>query len=103
MIVGHKETWKWVTLVVGMLFVSAVLMFTSASTFSNRVHEIKKITLDVQEATATNRALNCMNLIVDNDRTFDIPSYCMDPEVLPYYPGQICISLNLPAPCGIRS
>lgn len=35
-------------------------------------------------------AVNCMLVIVDNDREFQLPDYCERPEVIIYYPPEVC-------------
>ena len=35
-------------------------------------------------------AVECMQVVVDNDRTFDLPSYCRLEDVVFYYPPEVC-------------
>lgn len=45
-------------------------------------------------------AIDCLGLAVDNDRTFDLPDYCTRPEVLAFYPLEVCHVLGDPQGCG---
>lgn len=35
-------------------------------------------------------AVECMQVVVDNDRTFDLPNYCRREDVVFYYPPEVC-------------
>lgn len=48
-------------------------------------------------------SVDCLELIVDDDRTFAMPPYCVRDEVVPWYPPDVCPILGSPAGCGERS
>jgi hypothetical protein len=35
-------------------------------------------------------AVDCLSLMVDNDREFKMPDYCLNPNVVVYYPAPVC-------------
>jgi hypothetical protein len=35
-------------------------------------------------------SIDCLTLVVDDDRAFDLPSYCHRAEVIIYYPPDVC-------------
>lgn len=35
-------------------------------------------------------AVECLQVVVDNDRDFGLPEYCSNPEVVVHYPPSVC-------------
>lgn len=35
-------------------------------------------------------AIDCLSVVIDNDRDFELPVYCTKPEVFAYFPPEIC-------------
>ena len=35
-------------------------------------------------------AVDCLQVVIDDDRTFGLPPYCARPEVRAYYPPEVC-------------
>lgn len=40
------------------------------------------------------RALACLTLVVDNDRTWPLPVDCSDPNVTQHYPPEACVKVE---------
>lgn len=51
------------------------------------------------ERTAT----ECLDIVVDNDRNFDLPGTCRSQQVVVHYPPEVCLDFfpNTPE-CGVR-
>lgn len=60
--------------------------------------------IDNQEASRErgfiNRSVSCQAVVVDNDRTWEIPDECLEDDVIKYYPPSLCAVLSLGPPCG---
>lgn len=66
---------------------------------SNR-HEV----LQNRENGFRSRMVSCLSVVVDSDRTFDIPPQCLVPAVVVFYPPNVCPQLGLnDDQCGTRS
>lgn len=48
-------------------------------------------------------SIDCLVMLVDDDRGFAMPPYCLRAEVVPWYPVEVCPSLGSPAGCGSRA
>lgn len=35
-------------------------------------------------------SVDCLSVVIDNDRDFDIPPYCRRSEIVVYYPSEVC-------------
>ena len=54
-----------------------------------------------QELDYESSAILCMSVVVDNDRNFDIPRYCDNPEVVVHFPPEVCeVYFTEEATCG---
>lgn len=48
-------------------------------------------------------AVDCMTVLVDGDRDFDLPDYCSDTRLVIYYPDSVCDSYYSElAMCGAK-
>ncbi len=43
-----------------------------------------------QELGFQRGSVDCLSVVVDNDRNFDLPPYCRRVEVLVFYPIEVC-------------
>lgn len=48
------------------------------------------------------RSAVCLSIYLDADRTFAMPSFCLEPEVAQFYPPEVCIEIEHPEGCGSR-
>lgn len=55
---------------------------------------------DAQSVGFQRGAVDCLTVVVDNDRTFDIPDYCRRVEVIQWYPPQVCAAYFADAAYG---
>lgn len=70
-------------LIVLVAIVGLLVVFTQNST-RNALDE--NTTLGFERG-----ATYCMTVVVDGDRTFDLPNYCQRPEVVVHYPPEVCV------------
>lgn len=47
---------------------------------------------DIRELGFQRGSVDCLSVVVDNDRTFGLPAYCRLDDIVIYYPPEICDS-----------
>ncbi len=113
--VGFKfkehPTWGMIVAMMAMFF---VLTIVGAGVMQSVSHNVDQLSGDVaalqdgQEAARErgyiNRSISCMQVIVDNDRTFPLTGECTDQDVAAYYPNEVCEQLPVVVPgCGSKA
>lgn len=67
----------------------ALVMLVGALIISHEVET--QHTADTSTNMAFERgSVDCLSVIVDSDRTFQLPLYCQRSEVVVYYPPEVC-------------
>jgi len=98
-----RPNWKMATLSLFVLFVAVLSLLGTVLKFRQDIgRDLRDIKLNIEqnrERAFINRALGCLTLVIDNDRTFPLPPTCIEPEVSKYYPTQVCNEFQLLA-CG---
>ncbi len=48
-------------------------------------------------------AIDCLEIVVDNDRNFSLPAICFHSQVIVHYPPEVCTAFFINSDdCGIR-
>lgn len=56
-----------------------------------------------REAGDQRGAVDCLQVVIDDDRNFGLPSYCARPEIILYFPPEVCeVYFEGAASCGDR-
>lgn len=96
-----EPTWAMFVAVLAAVFVLAVIGTVAMLGISGSVDKVGTDITSGRERGYRTRAVGCMSLIIDNDRTFDLTPDCTIPEVAAWYPPQVCQMLALDPRCGV--
>lgn len=79
-------------LILGMIVIALIL------TVNRSVEE----TVENREFDTERGAVLCLNLLVNPEREFRLPTYCYTATVAEHYPSEACVQFNDPPRCGSK-
>lgn len=69
-----------------VIFAMAILVFILGGiVVESRIYLSREHTLGFERGAAY-----CLTVVVDNDRDFELPEYCKGPDLVIYYPEDVC-------------
>lgn len=74
----------------GVIFVVAVLVFALGATTVLYSESIQNFLTNGRELGYERGAVECLQVVVDDDRDFELSGYCGKQQVIIYYPPTVC-------------